>query len=475
MSHDPSRPPRSRPRPSHGGRPKGPPGRTGSPKGVGKARPPRTPFNPDPARYAAVRLIAHILDERWTLEEAMRKEQAFVGLDGRDRGFAAHLALATLRALGMIDAVLASKLERPLPDSAHFARALLRVGAAQLIEGLAPPHAAVGRSVDLAKFDPASRGFAGLVNAILRRIATEPMERPADRLRVPVLWWNRWRAAYGEDAADGIAASLARQPALDLSVKADAEHLAASLDAEVLPTGSLRLKETPGDVTSLPHWADGVFWVQDAAAALPARLLGVRPGQRVLDMCAAPGGKTMQLAATGADVTAMDVDAARIRRVADNLARTSLTARLHVADARTLAETSDRQGDYDAILLDAPCSATGTLRRNPESLWIKTPADVARFASLQRDLMTAAIAALKPGGRLVYAVCSLEPEEADPAVAQGLAAGLRLVPIEPHEVPGLEHAITAQGCVRLLPAYWADRGGMDGFFIARFEKPMLVS
>jgi 16S rRNA (cytosine967-C5)-methyltransferase len=343
----------------------------------------------------------------------------------------------------------------------------LRVGAAQLIEGLAPPHAAVGRSVDLAKFEPASRGFAGLVNAVLRRIATEPLDRPADRLRVPVLWWNRWRAAYGEEAADSIAASLARQPALDLSTKADPAALAASLNADLLPTGSLRLKETPSDVTSLPHWADGAFWVQDAAAALPARLLRTGPGQRVLDMCAAPGGKTMQLAATGADVTALDADAGRIRRVADNLARTSLTARLQVTDAKTLDSTTL----YDAILLDAPCSATGTLRRNPEGLWIKTPADVARFAHVQSELLAAAILALKPGGRLVYAVCSLEPEEADPAVAQALAAGLQLVPIQPDEVPGLDHAITPHGHLRLLPHYWAERGGLDGFFIARFEKP----
>ena len=464
MPSDPSHPERTRPRKPYSGSPR----RDSEQQGRGDRRPPRALVNPDPARFAAVCLVSHVVDQRWTLEEAMRKEQAFVRLDGRDRGFAAHLTLATLRALGLVDAVLATKLAKPLPDSAHFAKALLRVGAAQLLEGLAPPHAAVGRSVDLAKFEATGRGFAGLINAVLRRIATEPLARPHDRERVPVLWWNRWRAAYGADAADAIAETLARQPALDLTTKVDPEGIAEAVGGIVLPTASIRLKETPSDVTTLPLWNDGNYWVQDAAAALPARLLAVKPGEKVLDMCAAPGGKTMQLASTGADVTALDLDAARINRVAENLARTSLVARLQVADARTVSE----EPYFDAILLDAPCSATGTLRRNPEALWIKTPSDVARFATVQVELVKAAAAALKPGGRLVYAVCSLEPEEADPAVAAALEAGLKLAPISPDEVPDLGHAVTEQGCLRILPHYWGDRGGMDGFFIARFVKPV---
>ena len=464
MPSDPPHFERTRPRKSHSG----PSRRDSGQRGAGDRRPPRPLINPDPARFAAVCLVSHVVDQRWTLEEAMRKEQAFVHLDGRDRGFAAHLTLATLRALGLVDAVLATKLAKPLPDSAHFAKALLRVGTAQLIEGLAPPHAAVGRSVDLAKFEATGRGFAGLINAVLRRIATEPLVRPHDRERVPALWWNRWRTAYGSEAADAIAESLSRQPALDLTTKGDGAAIAEAVDGIVLPTGSIRLKETPSDVTTLPLWGEGNYWVQDAAAALPARLLATKPGEKVLDMCAAPGGKTMQLAATGADVTALDLDAGRINRVAENLARTSLTARLQVADARTV----DAEPYFDAILLDAPCSATGTLRRNPEALWIKTPSDVARFASVQIELVKAAAGALKPGGRLVYAVCSLEPEEADPAVAAAFEAGLKLAPILPEEVPDLGQAVTEQGFLRILPHYWADRGGMDGFFVARFVKPL---
>jgi 16S rRNA (cytosine967-C5)-methyltransferase len=430
-------------------------------------RPPRELVNPDPARHAAVCIISHVMDQRWTVEEAMRKEGSFVRLDGRDRGFAAHLVLATLRALGIVDAVLATKLSKPLPDSAHYAKALLRVGAAQLIEGLAPPHAAVGRAVDLAKYEATGRGFSGLINAVLRRIATEELQRPHDRERVPNLWWSRWRGAYGAAAADGIAASLAHQPSLDLSYKGDPSDMLEALGGTLLPTGSIRLAETPSDVTALPFWSEGRIWVQDAAAALPAKLLNATAGEAVLDMCAAPGGKTMQLAATGAHVTAIDIDSSRIGRIADNLARTHLIARLQSGDARNLAG----RDCYDAILLDAPCSATGTLRRNPEALWIKTPSDVAKFAPVQADLIAAAAKALKRGGRLVYAVCSLEPEEANMAVATAIQAGLIPSPIDASEVSGLEEALTSDGHLRILPSMWADRGGLDGFFIARFTKP----
>jgi 16S rRNA (cytosine967-C5)-methyltransferase len=439
-------------------------GREGPPRDT--RRPPRELVNPDPARHAAVCIISHVIDQRWTVEEAMRREQSFVRLDGRDRGFAAHLVLATLRAMGIVDAVLATKLSKPLPDSAHYAKALLRVGAAQLIEGLAPPHAAVGRAVDLAKYEATGRGFSGLINAVLRRIATEPLVRPHDRERVPSLWWSRWRGAYGAPAADAIAASLSSQPALDLSFKGDAGDMLEALGGTLLPTGSIRLTETPSDVTALPFWSEGRIWVQDAAAALPAKLLGVKVGEQVLDMCAAPGGKTMQLAATGANVTAIDIDASRIAKVAENLARTHLVARLQTGDARTLAGTSL----YDAILLDAPCSATGTLRRNPETLWIKTPSDVTKFAPIQAELVGAAAKALKPGGRLVYAVCSLEPEEAAMAVSAALAAGLVSDPIVGSEVVSLQGALTPEGNLRILPGMWADIGGLDGFFIARFRK-----
>lgn len=435
---------------------------------------------PDPARAAAAWLVSAVLDEKRTLDDAMRGEAKFDALQGRDRAFAANLALATLRALGHVDTVLARHLTRPLPDSTRFARAVLRTGAAQMLEGIAPVHAAVGRAVDIAKHEPSGRGFSGLINAVLRKVAAEdPAVLPA-RGRVPAVWWSRWRAAYGEGAADAIAASLATQPALDLTILGDAGGWLATAHAEgvsarLLDVGpgasaSARLDEGCPDVTALPGWREGLVIVQDAAAALPARLLGCKRGEAVLDMCAAPGGKTVQLAATGANVTAMDVDPQRLEKVRQNLDRTGLDARLLAADARNVPPGAL----YDAILLDAPCTATGTLRRNPETLWIKSPNETMRMAEAQGALVDAAAAALKPGGRLVYAVCSLEPEEAGPAVSRALAAGLVRSPIEAAEVGDFAPAIMPDGDLRILPGGWpgADRlGGSDGFYIARLVKP----
>jgi 16S rRNA (cytosine967-C5)-methyltransferase len=423
-----------------------------------------------------------VLDDKRTLDEAMKQEPRFVALQGRDRAFAANLALATLRALGNVDEALARHLARPLPDSARFARATLRTGAAQMLEGIAPVHAAVGRAVDIARHEPTGRGFTGLINAVLRKVALiDPATLPA-RGRVPQVWWSRWRTGHGEAAADRIADSLTGQPALDLTVLTDvADWLARAAEAGIAarrldggPAGpaSVRLEQSVGDVTGLPGWADGEILVQDAAAALPARLLGVRRGQTVLDLCAAPGGKTVQLAAMGAAVVAMDIDAARLDRVRQNLERTHLDARLEVGDAtRTVGEAA-----CDAILLDAPCTATGTLRRNPETLWIKSPADVARLSAQQGALVEAAARALAPGGRLVYAVCSLEAEEADPACARALACGLEPDPIRAEEVGMFADALTPDGRLRILPSLEARGGvGSDGFFIARFRRPAAVA
>jgi 16S rRNA (cytosine967-C5)-methyltransferase len=422
--------------------------------------------NPDPARHAAVGLLTQVLSQKSTLDDAMRRVEAYARLDGRDRGFAAHITLACLRGLGLADAAIGQRLEKPLPESAIYARNLLRLGAIQLIEGLAPPHAVVGTAVALAKAEPSAAGFAGLINAVLRRISEDPQKGLNPRFRVPAVWWNRWRGAYGAPAADAIANSLATQPPMDFSSKGDPASVAELLGGLVLPTGSVRVDAAPPDVTALPGWAEGGYWVQDAAAALPARILAVQPGEHVLDLCAAPGGKTMQLAATGASVTAMDLDAGRLNKVTENLARTGLNAQVLQGDGRSCGEAL-----YDAILLDAPCSASGTLRRNPETILIKQPSDVAKFPALQAELVAAAARALKPGGRLVYAVCSLEPEEAASGVEAAHEAGLEPMPIRHDELPGLEAAVTGEGYARVLPGHWAERGGIDGFFIARFAKP----
>jgi 16S rRNA (cytosine967-C5)-methyltransferase len=415
----------------------------------------------------AARLVEFVLDRRLSLEAAMEETQSFARLEGRDRAFAAAVALATLRHLGQIDAILRSLMERPIADASTWPWAILRTGVAQLLTGLAPAHAVVSRAVAVARVHRSASGLAPLMNAVLRKAATVELASldPADAL--PLVWRRRWEAAYGT-AAVQVLARVAQQPAaLDLSAGVTAPAVLAVDGARRLPTGSIRLSDADVRATDLPGWETGEIWVQDAAAALPARLLRVRPGDRVLDLCAAPGGKTLQLAAAGAEVTAVDADAARMQRLRDNLARTGLTADVFVGDARRAQP--DRL--FDAVLLDAPCSATGTIRRHPETVWIKTPQDIARLAALQGELMAAAARQLKPGGRLVYAVCSLEPEEAGSGQAAAAAAGLVADPVLPDELPGLEAALLPDGSVRILPGLWEAHGGLDGFFMARFRRP----
>jgi 16S rRNA (cytosine967-C5)-methyltransferase len=309
-----------------------------------------------------------------------------------------------------------------------------------------------------------SRGlvpFAGLVNAVLRRLAAEPdafggLDGP--RLDTPAWLWASWG---GE--ARAIAEAHAHEAPLDLTLRPGAAPVA---DAELLPTGSLRLPAGTS-VTSLPGFDAGDFWVQDAAAALPARLLGAGPGERVADLCAAPGGKTLQLAATGADVIAIDRDHGRLRLVEANLARTRLTARLIPADATAWSP----EAPLDAVLLDAPCSATGTIRRHPDIPHLRRPQDVDALAVAQDRLLDAACRALRPGGRLVYAVCSLQPPEGAERIAAALSRlPLRLDPFTLEELAALPGARTAEGYLRTTPALWPERGGMDGFFAARLIR-----
>jgi 16S rRNA (cytosine967-C5)-methyltransferase len=342
---------------------------------------------------------------------------------------------------------------------------VLRLGAAGLLLLDTPPHAAVATAVALAR----SRGlapFAGLVNAVLRRVAAggaaslEDFDGP--RLDTPAWLWSSWGPL-----ARPIAEAHQREAPLDLTPKPGA---GLPLDAEALPTGSLRLP--PGTrVTDLPGYGEGSFWVQDAAAALPARLLGARPGEQVADLCAAPGGKTAQLALSGAEVTAVERDAGRLARLRGNLARLRLEAALVEADALAWSELGGVPGSFDAVLLDAPCTATGTIRRHPDVPRLRRPKDVETLAGTQRRLLAAAARLLRPGGRLVYAVCSLQPEEGPAQVGRLDAAALVPDPIRPGEIPGLPEAVTPEGWLRTHPGLWPERGGMDGFFAARFRRP----
>jgi len=420
------------------------------------------------ARGAAVTLLHAVLEERRTLDAAMSHSESFAALDPRDRGFARAIASAALRRKGRLEAVLGRFLEKPLPEDAPHAQALLLSAAAQLLVLQSPAHAVVHETVAVAQSDRRTRGFAKLMNAVLRRVAEQGpalfAELPPEA-DLPDWLIARWRAALGVERAHAIAGSLGGEAPLDLSCREDAAGWAERLDGRLVLGSSVRLAEA-APVQDLPGYAEGAWWVQDAAASLPARLLGAKPGERVLDACAAPGGKTLQLASAGGKVTALDRVEARLPRLRENLARTGLSAEILCADAATWTAPSA----FDAVLLDAPCTATGTLRRHPEAAWLRTPEHIRRYAAEQARLLAACARMLRPGGRLVYAVCSLEPEEGEGVVAAAGGLGLAPEPIQPAELPGLPEAITPAGHVRTFPFHLPDEGGMDGFFIARFRK-----
>lgn len=419
------------------------------------------------ARIAAAELLA-VIERGRALEDALESTESFAQLEGRERGFARAIVMATLRRLGGIDLVLSHFLERSLPETAYVARALLRSGAAQLLAMDTPAHAAVGETVEAANALSGARGFAKLMNAVLRRVAAEGAAMLAKHqpgADLPAWLYTRWRAAYGDETAAAIAGALHAEPPLDLTAKADAAEWAARMGAELTPTGSLRL--SGGDIPALPGFTEGAWWVQDAAAALPARLLGDVRGKTVADLCAAPGGKTLQLAAAGAKVTAVDRARARLEVLKENLARTGLEAAVVTADVLKLKAREP----FDAVLLDAPCSATGTLRRHPDVAWLRTPDDIRKLSALQGEMLAAAAGFVKPGGTLVYAVCSLEPEEGEGAIEAALTTGAwKRDPVRPDEIPGGETFITAEGALRTLPSHWPERGGLDGFYAARLVR-----
>jgi len=409
----------------------------------------------NPTREAALALLSAVLDRRRPLEEAL---DSLPGTAPRDRAAAHRIASAVLRRLGTLDSVLEPFLRREPPPAVRHA---LRIGAAELLLLGTPAHAAVASAVGLVP-----RPFAGLVNAVLRRVAEAGQGAldglDAPRLDTPAWLWASWHAAYGP-AVRAIAEAHQHPAPLDLSL---APGATPPEGGEALPTGTLRFP--PGTrITDLPGFAEGAFWAQDAAAALPARLLAPRPGERIADLCAAPGGKTAQLAAAGAQVTAVERDPRRAARIAENLARLRLSAETVIADA--LDWNPDAR--FDAVLLDAPCSATGTMRRHPDIAHLKRPGDIPTLAALQSRLIAAAARLLAPGGRLIFATCSLQPEEGEAQVEAARAAGLAPEPFRPEELPGLPEAITSQGHLRTRPDLWPERGGMDGFFAARFRAP----
>lgn len=414
-----------------------------------------------PARAAALDLLTTALSRRAGLDEGL-SHPALAALEPRDRAFARALVMATLRWLGPIDTALQARLKKAPPERIVN---VLRLGAAQLLVLKTPAHAAVGATVDLAAAQKGGAALKGLVNAVLRGLTREPPNLDDPDLMAPTWLAARWRAAYGPDNAAAIAALIGAEPATDVTPKAGAADLASALEAQPLPGGSLRVG-LKGEVSAWPGFAEGRWWVQDASAAIPARLLGVKPGETALDMCAAPGGKTLQLAEAGAKVTALDRSAGRIKRVSENLARTGLAAEVVVADG---ADWNDGR-TFDAVLLDAPCSATGTFRRHPDMLWVASPADIPKLSSVQTRLLASAARRVRPGGRLVYCVCSLELEEGEGQVATFLSRhpDFALEPMAPGEGGAPEASLRADGTLRILPHHRA--GGTDGFYVARMRR-----
>jgi 16S rRNA (cytosine967-C5)-methyltransferase len=425
-------------------------------------------------RRVAADILDGVLRRRRPLDEMLDTTRELATLEERDRALTRAIVSTVMRRLGTLRHLLGLFLDRGPPPQVPRVETALLIGAAQILFLGVPDHAAVDLAVRLVQADREALHFAGLVNAVLRRVTREGTERLAT-LDTPVLdtpdWLlARWAATYGTSTAHAIAAANTHEPALDLTVKNDAALWAEKLGGRMLPTGSVRVI-AHGAVTALPGFAEGAWWVQDAAAALPARLIGDIAGRRVADLCAAPGGKTAQLAAAGALVTAVDRAPGRLRRLAENLARLSLTAESVCANvAEWTAEP------FDAVLLDAPCSSTGTIRRHPDVPWLKQAVDIASLAALQRRLLERAVALTKPGGTLIYCTCSLEPEENETVIAEFIARepSVRRAPITAAEVFGQAQFVTPDGDLRTLPCHFPDAdsrfAGIDGFYAARLVK-----
>jgi 16S rRNA (cytosine967-C5)-methyltransferase len=439
---------------------------------------PRTSPQPEVPGLAARRIAADILDgvlrRRIALDALLSGKNAHPGLPAladRDRALTRRLAATVLRRLGTLRHLVGGFLEKGFPSDAPRAETILLLGAAQILWLEVPDHAAVDLCVRLAQADRRAARYAGLVNAVLRRVAQNGAA-PADDVSRDTPEWmlKRWSKTYGANTARAIAAANGHEPALDLTVKQDAESWAERLRGRVLATGTVRTL-AHGAISLLPGFSEGAWWVQDAASALPVHLFGNVRGVTIADLCAAPGGKTAQLVFAGAHVTAVDRSPARINRLRENLTRLSLSAETVAADA--LEWTAE---PFDAVLLDAPCSSTGTIRRHPDVSWLKSETDLSALTSLQQRLLDRAVELLKPGATLIYCVCSLEPEEGENQIKALLARDSRVDrnPITERDVFGLKEFVTTGGDLRTLPLHLSDPdprwGGLDGFYAARLTR-----
>lgn len=443
---------------------------------------PATAPSPITTRAIAADILQRVLDRAVPLDEVETSHTPFIKLERRDRAFIHLTVLTVLRRLGQIDDIIQRCLTAGRAPEIRI-RHLLRLAIAEILFLKVAPHAAVDEAVTLVKtLDLAP--LSGFVNAVLRRVVREGAAwfatQDADRLNIPDWLWRRWQDSYGANTVHQIAAAHREEPPLDISVKSNPEQWAQRLEGKLLATGSIRLTGRPR-IRQLPGYDEGAWWVQDAAAALPARMLldALRDGgrdARIIDLCAAPGGKTAQLAAAGAEVIAVDRSSSRLKVLQQNLERLKMTDRVtvHQADARQMTIETP----VDGVLLDAPCTATGTMRRHPEIAYLRQPEDIRRAASIQADMISTAVKLLRPGGILVYAVCSLEAEEGpNHFFSSGLPPGLKLAPPLSGEMPAWAEFFPTSGdegltgsVLRTLPCYWPEHGGLDGFYAVRLQR-----
>lgn len=432
-----------------------------------------------PARKTAARLLAAVIDKKTPLDGLTDNEHGhpqYLALEARDRALVRAILATALRYRNTIGALIGSRLDRPLPVNATALAHVLHVAAAQILFLDIPDSAAVNLAVLHAKGDPRTARFSGVVNGVLREVARRKERSLSAALAAnrdaPEWFAHRLEEVYGAETATAILAMHRVEAPADFTVRSDPEGWAQKLGGIVLPTGGVRVASLDGAVPDLPGYAEGAWWVQDAAASLPARMLGDVRGSRVADLCAAPGGKTAQLANAGAHVTALDVSGSRLRRLRQNMERLGFDVEIVEADLMTWEPSSL----FDAVLLDAPCSSTGTVRRHPDVVWTKSPQDIEKLAGVQARLLSRAALLVRPGGRLVFSNCSLDPAEGEAVIAAFLAesAGYERDPLKPDDVPGAEDFINERGELRTTPAGFSlddpRISGLDGFFAARLRR-----
>lgn len=429
---------------------------------------------PPSPRHVATQACISVVNRHIPLETALTEQATFQALSRRDRAFARLITTTLFRRMGQIDGTLQSFLRHTPPVFVHMA---LRTACAQILFLNTPPHAAVDETISLLKANSSSRKFASMANAILRRVSEQGAERVkhiAPQENIPLWLRQDWTRHYGRSAMQKMALQLQQIPPLDITFKyplteAEQSHWQAQMGGFFLPNGSLR-RPGIGDITQLPAYDQGLWWIQDTAASLPISLLNINwRGQRVLDVCAAPGGKSLQLVAAGAHVTALDKAEKRLDIMRENLIRTGLKAELIHTDA---LDYQAPRAKFDYVLLDAPCSATGTFRRHPDVLYSKQPKDMAFLTGLQATLLDKALTFLCKGGTLIYCTCSLQLEEG-PIHMQNLRKThphIRHIPINPLHLQLTDSELPTGSDLQTLPHFWRDKGGMDGFFITYIQN-----